>query len=99
MGFQHVPKPSEVLMRTHLLDEFEEALDWAYAPEEGEDPFADLPGVWLDELEEPHDGDKPVVVLDPRVFYSDSNSVPLLDELLFVHHTTHGWVVPDEIES
>ena len=92
-------KTSEVLLRTHLLDEFEESLDWAFAPEVGEDPFADLPGVWLDELEELHDTDKPVVVLDPRVFYADASPAPLLDELLFVHHTTHGWVVPDEIES
>ena len=59
---------------------------------DGESPFADLPGVWLDELESLGElmtaavtGDEPVVVLDPRIYYGDTWAPPLLDELLFGH--------------
>jgi hypothetical protein len=56
--------------------------------------FADVPGIWLDEidgLEETVDldlsseVDEPVVVLDPRIYYGDTWAPPLLDELLFGH--------------
>jgi hypothetical protein len=93
-----VPKQSEILLRTQILDELQEFVDWACDSEEDEDPYADLPGTWLDELEGNPGVGEPIVVLDPRIFYGDAWSPPLLDELLFVHHSANGWVAPDEIE-
>ena len=92
-------KSSEVLLRSHILDEIEEFVDWANDNGEGPDPYADMPGIWLDELESVPDGQLPVVMLDPRILYADSWSPPILDELLFVHHTAHGWVATDEIDT
>jgi len=94
-----VSKSSEVLLRSQFLDELEEFVDWARTSGEEPDPFEDLPGVWLDELEDTPNGNLPVVMLDPRVLYADSWSPPLLDELLFVHHSAHGWVGTDEVDT
>lgn len=74
----------------HELFAAEEAEDG----EEIESPFNDIPGVWLDELQgleeieelmELGGEDEPVVVLDPRIYYGDTWSPPLLDELFFSH--------------
>ena len=49
------------------------------------DPYADVPGIWLDELEDAPPKDETVVVLNPAVLYGDTWAPPLLDEMLYAH--------------
>ncbi len=57
-------------------------------------PYNDIQGDWLEalqglgekgELMELGGEEEPVVVLDPRIYYGDTWSPPLLDELFFSH--------------
>ncbi len=75
--------------------------------EEAEELFADVPGIWLDELEGldgaddldlTGDPDEPVVMLDAKVYYGDTWVPPLLDELLFGHQLTL-YPLPDDAEA